>query len=66
MYIVSSLFNEKYIEGIKIYETKSGTVVGNLQDTFITPKGIEYLLENSLIQKAKRTLKDIKEMTLFT
>ncbi len=65
MYIVSSLFNEKYIEGITIYETKSGTVVGNLQDTFITPKGIEYLLENSLIQKAKRTLKDIKEMTLF-
>ena len=31
----------------------------------ITPKGISYLFENSLIEKAKRTLKDVKEMVPF-
>ena len=45
--------------------TKNGVVFGDLQDAVITPKGIEYLFENSLLEKAKKTLKDAKEMIPF-
>lgn len=31
----------------------------------ITPKGIDYLCENSLIRKARQFLKDVKEITPF-
>ncbi len=64
-YIVISLINENYIKGIVINSTKDGVVFGDLQDAIITPKGIEYLFENSLIEKAKKTLKDVKEMIPF-
>lgn len=65
-YIVVSLLNEKYIDGVVLHETKDGVVLGNLQEAIITPKGIEYLFENSLLAKAKRTLKDIKEINPFS
>ena len=32
----------------------------------ITPIGIEYLCDNSFMEKAKKFLKDIKEITPFT
>ena len=64
-YIVVSLSQAGYIAGILISPSKDGVVFGDLQDTIITPKGIEYLFENSLIEKAKRTLKDVKEMIPF-
>lgn len=31
-------------------------------DLCITPKGIEYLAENSMMQKAKKALKELKEI----
>ncbi len=31
----------------------------------ITPKGIQYLFDNNLFEKAKKVVKDIKEMTPF-
>lgn len=64
-YIVISLANEEYVKGIKITPTKDGVVFGDLQDAIITPKGIEYLFENSLLEKAKKSLKDVKEMIPF-
>lgn len=64
-YILVSLIQEGYIAGILMSPTKGGVVFGDLQDAIITPKGIEYLFENSLIEKAKRTLKDVKEMIPF-
>lgn len=64
-YIVISLINENYVAGIAPVQTKNGVVFDDLQDTIITPKGIEYLFENSLLEKAKRTLKDVKEMIPF-
>ncbi len=64
-YIVISLIDEEYIKGIQIMSTKNGIVLGDLQDTIITPKGIEYLFENSLLEKAKKSLKDAKEMIPF-
>ena len=59
IYILLSLINEEYIKGIRVNHTKEGVIFGDLQEAIITPKGIEYLFENSLIEKAKKTLKDV-------
>lgn len=40
-------------------ENKGVKILSNLQ---ITPKGIEYLQENSTMQKVKTALKDFKEI----
>ena len=56
-FILSSLINEQYISGITVIQVKGGVAFGDLQDATITPKGIEFLFENTLIQKVKRTLK---------
>lgn len=64
-YILLSLLEEGYVKGIAVHSTKSGILFSDLQDAVITPKGIEYLFENSLLQKVKRTLKDVKELIPF-
>ena len=64
-YIMLSLITEEYVKGIVVNHTKDGVLLGGLPDAIITPKGISYLFENSLIEKAKRTLKDVKEMVPF-
>ena len=64
-YILLSLINEEYVKGVVINRTKDGVLFGDLQEVIITPKGIEYLFENSLIEKAKKTLKDVKDMIPF-
>lgn len=38
----------------------------DIHDMHITPKGIEYLCDNSFMEKAKSFLKDIKEIIPFT
>ena len=50
-YIIVHLYQDGYIE--------------NIEDMQITPKGIDYLLNNSLLEKAKEFLKNIKEITPF-
>ena len=65
IYILLSLINEEYIKGIRVDPTKDGVIFCDLQEAIITPKGIEYLFENSLIEKAKKTLKDVKDMIPF-
>lgn len=64
-YIILSLITEEYVKGITVNHTKEGILLGSLPDAIITPKGISYLFKNSLIEKAKRTLKDVKEMIPF-
>ena len=64
-YIVDSLSKEGFIDGVKGIPTKDGIVFNDMKEMMITPYGIQYLFDNSLLQKAKRTLKDIKEMTPF-
>ncbi|OFN02624.1 hypothetical protein HMPREF2626_01560 [Aerococcus sp. HMSC062A02] len=61
-YILSSMYHQGFISGLRPIDSKLGQTFINLDDTVITPKGIEYLFDNNLIAKAKRTLKDIKEM----
>ena len=62
---VTNELTEEYVKGIAVNHTKDGVLLGDLPDTIITPKGISYLFENSLLEKAKRTLKDVKEMVPF-
>ncbi len=61
-YIIIGLLKDGYIAGINPQQTKDGILWGDLTDTIITPKGIEYLFENSMLQKVKRTLKDVKDI----
>ena len=62
--ILAELLAEGYIKGILMRKTK-GTgsyCVGGLEDIDITMKGIEFLEDNSMLQKVKEALKDIKNM----
>lgn len=45
-------------------ETKTGMLIQD-RGIRITPRGISFLFENSLMEKVKRTLKDIKEIIPF-
>lgn len=65
-YIIKHLYEDGYIEGISITKIFGNEVVfDNLQDMMITPKGIDYLCNNSLFEKAKDFLRDIKDITPF-
>ena len=63
-YILNNLFEDGYITGISsfnvlgVYEKR----VKILPTLKITPKGIQYLEENTLFQKIKGTVKDIADI----
>ena len=52
-----------YIKGVKVYEDISGEICIQDNGIRITLKGLEYLQENSLMQKLYRTAKGIKDLT---
>lgn len=60
--IISELYHNGYINGLKIRETKTGLFLGELDEIDITFKGIEYLQENSMMKKVYNALKDIKNI----
>ncbi|MBF1051737.1 MAG: hypothetical protein HXL16_05970 [Peptostreptococcaceae bacterium] len=70
-YIYDNLYKDKYIEGIVIKRRselgsyKVQVFIADLYNTRITPKGIEYLEENSMFKKIKENVKDIKELIQF-
>ena len=64
-YILINMQERHLINGLLIKVTKDGTLIQNSGNVQITPDGIEYLFENTLIQKAKKTLKDIKDVIPF-
>jgi len=57
-YIIKNLFTDGYIEGV--IQLDGGVMPRT--DLCVTPKGIQYLEENSLFQKIKGTVKDIAEI----
>lgn len=59
-YILSNLMNDGYITGITPIRTLSGDTI-KCHDVMITPLGIEYLFSNSMMERVKNTLKDIKD-----
>ena len=66
-YIMYNLVRYEYIEGLVLLEVdgKDYPYVENLEKATITPKGIDYLCDNSFMKKAKHFLKDIKEIAPF-
>ena len=63
-YLIANLYRDGYITGVALVPIVGSADNGvkllpNLQ---ITPKGIEYLQENSMMRKAKEFLKEVKEL----
>lgn len=63
-YIIQHLYEDGLVEGIHLIPMMGNTGYGikGMRDIQITPRGIEYLSENSMMEKAKRTLKELKEI----
>lgn len=67
-YIIYHMAEMGFVEGVDFVNLDGLDVpfaVG-LNKCRITPAGIEYLCDNSLMEKAKNFLKDIKEIVPFT
>ena len=62
-YILENLYISGYIEGVSIVPILGDSKCVKLTDSLrITPLGIEYIQENSTMQKAKSFLKELKEI----
>lgn len=65
-YIMQNLMAQDFISGLSIKRAWGNKVfIDGLEDCQITPKGIEYLCDNSFLNKAKEFLKDIKAIVPF-
>ncbi len=64
-YIFRHLYGDGYIEGVSLLTVagQQTPAVKIERSIMITPKGIEYLQENSTMAKAKKFLKDFKDIT---
>lgn len=51
-----------YIKGIRVYKDITGETVVDNDDIRITLKGLEYLTENSIMQRIYKTTKGIKDI----
>ncbi len=61
--IIEDLLEDGYIKGVIAKECKTGKYLLNLEDIDITRSGIEYLQDNSKMNKVMEVLKNIKEIT---
>lgn len=65
-YIMQNMLTSGLIEGPTITSTWGKDVmISDLADAQITPAGIEYLCDNSFLEKAKQFLKDMKAIVPF-
>lgn len=66
-YIIVNMCKAGWIEGIILTKAwgEEYPIISNLDDCRITPAGIEYLCDNSFMEKAKQFLKDVKDITPF-
>ena len=60
--IVGNLWKAGYIEGVREFSPLGGETVYVPDGMVITMRGIEYLQSNSMMEKAKSFLKDLKEI----
>lgn len=67
-YIIYNMSVSKLIEGVSFIEIDGLEIPypAELECCRITPAGIEYLCDNSFMEKVKNFLKDIKEIVPFT
>lgn len=66
-YIMVNMHRAGWIEGITLTRAwgEEYPIISDLDSCRITPEGIEYLCDNSFMEKAKQFLKDVKEITPF-
>lgn len=65
-YIMLNLLDSGYIKGIHTTIIDGvGEQIVSLEGIQITPKGIEYLFDNSMMTQLKNTLKEIKDIVPF-
>lgn len=60
--IMEMLAREKYIDGVTVKRSTDGNVTISIPHPRITLRGLEYLQENSAMQKAARLAKGIAEI----
>lgn len=66
VYIFHNMKKQGFIDGLDNIKAGDGYYLKEqFKDCEITPEGIAYLCDNSLLKKAKRFLKDVKEITPF-
>ena len=66
VYIIDNMLEQGFIKGIHNARSGNGYYIKDqLSGCRITPKGIDYLCDNSLSEKAKQFLKDVKDITPF-
>lgn len=69
-YVLKSMQEEGYIKGVDIINVSSlgvgkKSMIKSVNNIEITPKGIEYLLDNSMMLKAYDKLKKFKDIMPF-
>ena len=65
-YIIENMLMQGYIRNVIITRPWGGEIIfEQLDQCEITPAGIEYLCDNSLMKKVKQFMKDVKEITPF-
>ena len=66
-YIIYNIAEQELVDGIDFanIDGLDFPYAAKLDECFITPKGIEYLCDNSFMKKAVRYLKEIKEIIPF-
>ncbi|SEM41454.1 YjcQ protein [Ligilactobacillus sp. WC1T17] len=57
------LTDDGYIKGLTVNQTKSGTVVGGINQLAVTSSGLQYLAENSMMKKAYKIFKEFRDWT---
>ena len=63
LYILEHLQGSGYIEGLTFTKAWGGLViVSGFENCRITPEGIAYLTDNSMLQRVRKLLKEIKEI----
>lgn len=61
--IFKMLLDNGYVEGMQVYGSADGSISITCDTPRITLKGLEYLEENSMMKKAYRLAKGIKDIT---
>lgn len=59
--IMEMLVKEKYVDGINIKRSLDGETAVSISSPRITLRGLEYLKENSLMQKAENLAKGVAD-----
>lgn len=54
------LLEDGYIRGVSLKHTLQGpTIIFNIQNTYATSSGLQYLVENSMMTKAYKVSKEV-------